>query len=64
MEVQIGNGGKVKSLYLALCRVQGDNPYLSKMASTGGANGYYACKWCYCQGANQVATPDGQSRED
>jgi hypothetical protein len=64
MEVHVGNSGEVKSVYLALCRVQGDNPYLTKMANTGGANGYYACKWCYCQGSNQVVTPDGQSKED
>jgi hypothetical protein len=43
---------------VALCRAQGDNPYLSKLANTCGAGAFYACKWCYLQGTTEVASPD------
>lgn len=48
---------------MALLRVQGDNPYLSKLANTCGTASYFACKWCYVQGTNTVPTPNGLRHE-
>jgi hypothetical protein len=50
-------------IHVALCRAQGDNPYLSKLANTCGAGAFYACKWCYLQGATEVASACGRSVE-
>jgi hypothetical protein len=61
MKLQVGSEAEpgFTEAYAALCRVQGDNPYLAKLSNTLSATCYYACKWCYCQGSTKIATPDG-----
>jgi hypothetical protein len=65
MELQVGSVEKprVFEAYVALCRVQGDNPYLAKLSNTLSASSYYACKWCHCVGSTQLAAPDGNGLE-
>jgi hypothetical protein len=65
MVVETGSAAERSPLeiYLALCRMQGDNPYLTKLASTCAATSFYACKWCYCQGSTVVAKASGEGRE-
>jgi hypothetical protein len=65
MVVETGSAAERSKLeiYLALCRMQGDNPYLTKLANTCSATSFYACKWCYCQGSTEVPKVSGEGRE-
>lgn len=53
MQVKLPDGQE-KSFNLALCRAQGDNPYLCKLSNTLPATTFYSCKCCYVQGTKAL----------
>jgi hypothetical protein len=65
MEVEVGSAAEPSQqrIHIALCRMQGDNPYLTKLANTCSATSFYACKWCYCQGSTEVPKARGGGKE-